>query len=70
MHAMECIEGILISGDWGGDLCFWRFVEEERAFQLLKKVNVDGAISCMQAVHVKTEGVEDRKCVTHVNTFR
>lgn len=52
VYALLLVEGVLVSGDWGGSICFWKFNEAQQAFTVIHTLQADGNISCLQTADI------------------
>ncbi|CDJ39866.1 hypothetical protein, conserved [Eimeria tenella] len=52
VYCLLLVEGVLVSGDWGGEICFWKFEEATQAFTKVHSLQVEGSVCCMQTADV------------------
>ncbi|XP_026190208.1 zinc finger CCCH domain-containing protein 17 [Cyclospora cayetanensis] len=52
VYSLLLVEGVLVSGDWGGCIRFWRFEEPQQTFNAIHALQVEGSICCLQTADV------------------
>ena len=52
VYSLLLVEGVLISADWGGLICFWKYEKETETFIKAHALHTNGSISCMQTADI------------------